>query len=240
MRAFRTFAAALVAIAVLAAMPARIGAAPADDPKINARAKEWLDRAQAGNFDRAQLSNDANADWTDSKISDYRGGFAPLGSPTAFVLRARYRLDGNAIYVYRATFATMSINEQLSISADGKIANLSFRRVPASADGALPGEDAAITSRAQSEYVAWQSGKIDRDRYTARAASAFTPALVAQVAGELTAYGAPGPPIFRGKTQAPDGTTIYAYRVPCANTDVWMSMGLDAGGKIDGIAFQPE
>ncbi|HXP92671.1 MAG TPA: hypothetical protein VN905_04315 [Candidatus Binatia bacterium] len=230
---------AAIAIAVAALVVGRVASAPTDDPKISARAKESLERAQSGNYDRSQFTSEMNSVLTETLVANVKSALGPLGVPTAFTLRAHYDADGNSVYVYRATFKLASWNEQIAFAADGKISGLYFRPAPAPSETPLPGEDSSITARVHAEFLAWQHGQIDRSRYTTDASEAFSDSLVAKVATELTALGAPAAFIFRGKT-APPGGTIYAYRVSCANSDVWMTFGLDASGKINGIAFQPE
>lgn len=228
---------AIVAIGAFPS-PAR-SAAPVDDPRINARAREWLDRSQSGNVDRTQFTAEMNTALSDATVVAAKATLGPLGPPSAFILRAHYDLEGNSVWVYRATFKDESWNEQIAFSADGKISELYFRPAPPPSDAAIPGEDAAMTARVRAEFLAWQQGSIDRSRYTTDAAAAFTDALVAREAAELGAFGPPTAFTFRGKTQ-PAGGTIYAYRVTCPNSDVWVIIGIDAGGKINGIAFQPE
>lgn len=239
MRPLRLLAGAIVAIALFCVVFARVGSAPADDPKMNARAKEWLERAQKGDYDRSQFTSGMSAALTDASESSTKSTLEPLGAPVAFTLRARYEVDGNTVYVYRVTFKDATWNEQISFADDGKISGLYFRPAPAPSETALPGENAAVNAKVRSEFFAWQRGQIDRTRYAPAASEAFNDALVAKVAAELNAFGAPSAFIYRGKTQ-PTGVTIYAYRVTCQNSDVWMTIGFDQAGKIVGIAFQPE
>lgn len=217
--------------------PAR--SAPPDDAHIAARAREWLERAQNGNIDRSQFSAEMNTAMGDPTVATAKATLAPLGTPLAFTLRAHYEIDGNSVYVYRATFKDASWNEQIAFGSDGKITGLYFRPAPPPTETPVPGEDPAITARLRAEFLAWQQGSIDRTRYAAGAAQEFNEALVAKVSAELGAFGTPTAFIFRGMTQ-PAGGTIYAYRVSCPNSDVWVTMGIDPAGKINGIAFQPE
>jgi hypothetical protein len=235
----RFLAAAIVAIALLSVAFVRVSSAPADDPKVNARAKEWLERAQKGDYDRSQFTNDMSAAMTDTAASTAKSSLDALGPPLAFTLRARYEVDGNTVYVYRVTFKDAAWNEQISFAGDGKISGLYFRPAPAPSETALPGENAGVAAKVKAEFLAWQRGQIDRTRYAPAASEAFNEALVSKVAAELTAFGTPNSFVYRGKI-ATGGGTIYAYHVSCVNSDVWMTIGFDAASKITGIAFQPE
>jgi hypothetical protein len=233
-------AALLAAFAFFGPLAVPATSAPTADPKIDARAKDLLGQAQAGNFDRSQFTSDMSAALSDTVVANVKAALAPLGTPNTIALRAHYDVDGNSVYLYRLTFKDASWNEQLALGADGKITGLYFRPAPPAAATSLPGEDPAITARARAEFLAWQSGQIDRAKYAPTASDGFNDALVARVATELTAMGAPNSFIFRGKLQNPAGAAIYAYLIPCANSAVWMTFGLDSTGKIAGIAFQPE
>jgi hypothetical protein len=239
MVALRRLLFALIAVGFVAAITVAVRSAPVDDPKVNARAREWLERAQTGNVDRSQFTSEMNTAMTDALITSAKAALAPLGTPSAFTLRAHYEIEGNNVYVYRMSFKDSNWNEQIAFASDGKIAGLYFRPAPDPAQTALPGEDPAITAVVRTEYLAWQQGTIERSHYTPAASAEFKDALVAQVATELTAFGTPSAFIFRGKTQ-PSGGTIYAYLITCPNSDVWMTIGIDAAGKIEGIAFDPE
>lgn len=239
MRSIRAAAAVWAALALAGMLPVPAGAAPSDDPKTQLRAKEWLSRAQTGNIDRTQLTPATSTALNGDVIAATKETLGKLGAPVDFTLRAHYEIDGNSVYVYRAAFKDAAWNEQISFDGQGKISGLFFRPAPDPNETPLPGEDPQITARAKAEFEAWRRGEIDRSHYTASAAADFNGALVARVAAELGALGAPAAFIFRGKT-APSPETVYAYLVTCANAEVWMTFGIDGAGKISAIAFQPE
>lgn len=239
MRCLRPLAVASVALAFFSCLPVRVASAPADDPRTQARAKEWLERAQTGNVDRSQLTASMSTALTGALVAAAKSALAPLGTPVNFTLRSHYEIDGNSVYVYRAAFKDGAWNEQISFTSEGKISGLYFRPAPDPNETPLPGEEPAITERAKAEFAAWRHGAIDRSHYTTGASNTFTDALVAKVSAELDALGAPSAFVFRGKA-APPGGTIYAYLVTCANGEVWMTLGLDPSGKISEVAFQPE
>lgn len=101
-----------------------------------------------------------------------------------------------------------------------------------------PVEDPAITAQARAQFIAWQSGKIDRSLYNAEANKQLTDALIADVAGKLSPLGPPTKVNFVDKSTA-DGNTIYTYAVDTAKGRVQMLLALDGSHKISGIFFRP-
>lgn len=100
------------------------------------------------------------------------------------------------------------------------------------------GEDRNITARATDWLKRLQSGNIDRSQLTAQMNAAFTPAVVAQVTRQLSAFGTPNAFQYAGKAQR--GTyTEYDYRVTFAKgVQKWLFV-LDAAGKIAGMRLLP-
>lgn len=80
--------------------------AEGEDPKITARAKEWLHRFSVGEIDRAQLDATMSRALTPQLIGEAKTQLAPLG--------------------YRADFESMSLLITMSIDRDGKIDGFFF------------------------------------------------------------------------------------------------------------------
>jgi D-alanyl-D-alanine carboxypeptidase len=103
-----------------------------------------------------------------------------------------------------------------------------------------PGEDPAVTSAARAEYERWRAGKVDLDRYDAAMRAVLNAGTIAQVAGTLSALGAPTAFVFTGKLAVPNnGGTAYTYRVLAPNGAMSYVFSLDPDGKIGGIYFKP-
>ena len=94
-----------------------------------------------------------------------------------------------------------------------------------------------ITREVRAEFLAWQRGSIDRSRYSTYAAAQFTDPYVQRYAAQLREWGDLGTVEYVGKNSS-GGTTMYDYRLVCANAVVMMQMGIDQTGKIDAIAFR--
>jgi hypothetical protein len=116
-------AVAQTAAPAAAASPA---AAATVDPKIEALAKEWLDRVQTGNIDRSQFTDQMNAALTPALVKQVSAQLAPLGKPTAFAYVGSQTVQGSMVYEFRVTFASVQLNEDLAIDAAGKISGLRF------------------------------------------------------------------------------------------------------------------
>jgi hypothetical protein len=103
-----------------------------------------------------------------------------------------------------------------------------------------PPEDPAITEIARREFVAWQAGVVERDRYSAET-QGLDQAKINETASALSRFGALlhtqwiGP---LGITGAPAGVKGYIYRMVCAGGNVYEFLTMGAGGKIHGIIFR--
>ncbi|HEY5258479.1 MAG TPA: serine hydrolase domain-containing protein [Candidatus Baltobacteraceae bacterium] len=104
--------------------------APAVDPKIEARAKEWLWRLQTGRLDRSQLNARSNAAATPALIKDAAATYGPLGPATAFSFLTSYTEVGPVtharylFYSFLATFRERQSVFQLVLDGNGKIAGI--------------------------------------------------------------------------------------------------------------------
>ena len=104
-----------------------------------------------------------------------------------------------------------------------------------------PPEDANITKIARREFVSWQAGNVDLDRYSANAKAQLTPDKIASTSKQLGLLGALvqtewySPMVFDG---APPGVKGYLYHMVCTQGAVYEQLVIDAQGKITGIVFR--
>lgn len=108
-------------------VPAHPTPAPNEDPRITARAKEWVHRVQTGKIARSQLSAAMSRALTPELVTGAKAQIAALGAPRAFTFLGKTLQDGSTVYVYRVDFAGDSLNLIMSINAAGKIDGLLFR-----------------------------------------------------------------------------------------------------------------
>ena len=96
---------------------------PSDSAADAARAlaRRVYDGLARGTVDRALLTPNANAYFTDEVLADYAASLGPLGTPTEFVARGRSLRGGMTIrsYAFRAGGATLSLT--MMILPDGRI-----------------------------------------------------------------------------------------------------------------------
>lgn len=86
-------------------------------------------------------------------------------------------------------------------------------------------------------FHAWQSGKIVRAAYSAKARHALTPAVAKSMSKTLKAFG----PLYQAAYQSSyhkDGDDFYLYAMTCKNGVANMSVGFTHDGQIDYVAFR--
>ncbi|HYL27509.1 MAG TPA: hypothetical protein VEW74_06710 [Candidatus Nitrosotalea sp.] len=106
-------------------MPSPTTAAPAvTDPAVMARAKDWLHQIQTGKVDRSQLTDKMNAELTDATLTSVSAQIGQLGDPTSFTLTKKLAQGSLTIYVYTATFASVTLSEIFVLDQNDKIAGL--------------------------------------------------------------------------------------------------------------------
>jgi hypothetical protein len=111
--------------------------APPEDPAVTARARDWLHRAQTGDYDRSQLEAQMNKALTTDAVKQAEASLNALGKMTSFTY-----LDtvpaGNDLktYVYRVAFPKATLDWQFTIDGSGKIAGLYLRPEEAPPDKA--------------------------------------------------------------------------------------------------------
>lgn len=113
--------------------------------------------------------------------------------------------------------------------------------VAQSSDSPAPkiAENPAITARAKTEFLDWQSGKVDLKRYSSKAASTFTDTTVSGIQPQLQALGKLKSFTYKATAKA-QGDTVYAYVATCSTSAVEMTFVVDAHDKIDGVFFHPQ
>jgi CubicO group peptidase (beta-lactamase class C family) len=100
-----------------------------------------------------------------------------------------------------------------------------------------PGEDAAITDRFRTFFIALQKGRVDRTTVTAQMNAALGAEQLSTVAGQLSALGTLQKLIFRSKDEHPAGTVFHYTGVFDTQTTP-LTFSLDASGKIAGVFLQ--
>ena len=118
---------------------------------------------------------------------------------------------------------------------------------PAAAAPAAPAPDAtptplpqsdAVDKRAKSEFLAWQSGKLDKSNYTKRLADEATDMAISQISPQLQALGD-----FKSITWTSawmyQGYKNYQYVVACSKGSMLMIVALDPQGLTGGVRFRP-
>jgi hypothetical protein len=104
-----------------------------------------------------------------------------------------------------------------------------------------PPADPAVTLVARRQFVAWQAGHINRRDYSATLSAQTDDAKVQQSSVELGQLGALqsmqylGPITFYA---TPSGTTVYLYKMVCANGFIYEQLALDPRHTIQGIVFR--
>lgn len=101
-----------------------IGAAPAPavDPAILARAKEWFGRIQSGNIDRTQLDAQMDKFLTPAMVNGAVPRLKALGDPLSFSFdRSQPVGHGTTDYAFVIAFAKSKLDFHIGIDADGKL-----------------------------------------------------------------------------------------------------------------------
>ena len=126
------------------------------------------------------------------------------------------------------------------------VAVMSFGMVPAQVRAATPTptasappEDPAVTQVARAELDAWQSGKVDRSKYSADAQKHITNDLVANIAKQMGPLGAPTSFKYVGHAQQ-YGMDLTQYEAVFPQITLTESISIDPTGKIVFIYFTPK
>lgn len=98
-----------------------ITAAAGEDPAITARVRDWLNRFETGNIDRAQLDAKMNSLLTAQAIEDIKTQLGVLGAPQQLVYQGKTSAGGSTIYTYRAVFSATTFNLLFGVNNAGKV-----------------------------------------------------------------------------------------------------------------------
>ena len=99
-------------------------------------------------------------------------------------------------------------------------------------------EDPKITKVAVREFLAWQTGTVDRSHYSDQMNANISDELLTKSAAGLAHLGALQKTTFEGISIAgPTNQTFYTYTMACADGSVRMQFGLDQQGKISLLYF---
>lgn len=113
--------------------PAAAASAPAAsgtvDPKIEAMAKDWLHRVQTNTWDRSQLTDQMKAQLTPDMATAVAAKFASLGDYTSFTYNDTQLSGGLTVYHFVVAFRSLTLNEYLGLTPEGKVAGLQFTPV---------------------------------------------------------------------------------------------------------------
>jgi hypothetical protein len=106
----------------------------------------------------------------------------------------------------------------------------------------LPPEDPAITLIVRREFVSWQAGTINLDRYAESSRPSLTPDKIAETSKNLGGLGTLESTEWLGPIQiidAPPGVKgSYLYKMHCELADVYAELTMMADGKIAGLLFR--
>jgi hypothetical protein len=108
---------------------------------------------------------------------------------------------------------------------------------PAPTPTAIP-DDPAVDKRAKAEFLGWQSGTLDKSRYTKALVAAATDDQIAQASPQLKALGDFKSIVFTAGWLR-DGYKQYQYLITCTKSPILMLYALDADGKVAGVRFRP-
>ncbi len=121
-------ATAQVAAAPAAQIPGLAADAATQNPAIESRAVEWLERVQSGNADRSQLDKTIDAKLTPQVLAALQKQLAPLGKPYGAAYGGSKAVGETTVYRYVIAFKDGSIEEYISFDQAGKISGLVFTK----------------------------------------------------------------------------------------------------------------
>ena len=99
-------------------------------------------------------------------------------------------------------------------------------------------EDPKITKVAVREFLAWQTGAVDRAHYSDQMNANISDELLTKSAAGLAHLGALQKTTFEGTSIAgPMNQTFYTYTMTCTDGSVRMQFGFDPQGKISLLYF---
>jgi CubicO group peptidase (beta-lactamase class C family) len=109
-----------------------------------------------------------------------------------------------------------------------------FKPAPPIEDG-----EPAVTAQIKAVFEASQAGKIDRSLFTARLADLIETSLSGPLGQRLRGYGPLRSIAVTGR-ETHGLVRVYRYRIEWENDTIDATATYDSGGRIAGLAFQPE
>jgi len=103
----------------------------------------------------------------------------------------------------------------------------------------VPPENPAVTQIARAELDAWESGKVDRAKYSDEANKHITTDLVANVSKQMAPLGTPTSFKYVGHVSQ-YGLDLTQYEAVFPQITLTESISVDANGKIVFIYFTPK
>lgn len=127
-------------------------------------------------------------------------------------------------------------------AAPGRAQEVTDSPAPVATNPPLPSpkpavEDPKIHKLAVHQFLAWQSGTVDRSLYADQVNAELTDDMMDKGTKTLANLGALQKVQFQGISSA-KGVTFYVYKMVCANGTIQMDFALDPDGKIALIFFE--
>jgi len=121
-------AAAPAAPAPAMPLPGLAASAAEQNPAIESKAVEWLERVQSGDVDHSQLNKTIDAKLTPQMLATLKKQLAPLGKPYGAAYGGSKIVGQTTVYRYVVAFKDGSIEEYISFDQAGKISGLVFTK----------------------------------------------------------------------------------------------------------------
>jgi hypothetical protein len=97
------------------------------DPAMDALAASLLAQAQSGQIDRTRMSGKMNDALTPAMVTSVAQQLGTLGKPASITFIKHVTVGGYSTYEYVVAWPSVSLSEQFSFDADGKIAGWFFK-----------------------------------------------------------------------------------------------------------------
>ncbi len=140
------------------------------------------------------------------------------------------------------TKAIASVAGALCVIAFGVHAALARSTpTPSPAPTPTPVADPTVTKLVRQQFVAWQSGSIDKSLYAQKVQQQLNDAKINDVSQKLASLGALTNTVYIGPYVSPDfppAARGYIYQMQCNEGNVYVFTVLDAEGKIATIYFK--
>ncbi|MGA8575832.1 MAG: serine hydrolase [Candidatus Cybelea sp.] len=104
--------------------PSTLVSAAGEDPAVTARVRDWIDRLETGNIDRAQFDTTMNKLLTPQFVAEVKQQLSVLGAPQKLVYLRKTSANGITVYDYRAVFQAVTFTLRFAVNRAGKVAGL--------------------------------------------------------------------------------------------------------------------